>query len=106
MATKPSPGPWKIQDNESRSYKVVAADGTVVCYIHYPKSMTDGANIRLVERAWTLFERFKNMKSIIETYLRLNREDPKKDPTCIANDELLAELEIRDQVKKPPSVGG
>lgn len=103
---QPAPGPWKLEDNEKRSYKVVAKDGSVVCYIHYPKSMQDAANIRVVENAWTLVERFKGLCTVLDAYIRQNGQDPKKDPTSIANQELLDDLAVKNPPKKPPGAGG
>jgi hypothetical protein len=106
MPVRPSPHPWKLVDNEGRSYKVVAVDGTVVAYMHYPKNISEAANCKLVERAPVLLEKFRHQKTIMEAMIRQAGQDPKQDAFIQAADEFIAELEIRDPVKKPPGEGG
>jgi hypothetical protein len=106
MPFRPSPGPWKLVDNEGRSYKVVAQDGTVICYIHYPQSVEQAANCKLVERCFELLEKFRNQKTIMEAVIRQAGQDPKRDAFVQAAEAFIAELEIRDPVKKPPGEGG
>lgn len=106
MPFRPSPHPWKIKDNENRSYQVVAADGTVVAYMHYPRSVETAANCKLVERAPELLEKYRNQTALMEAYARQAGKDPKKDAMIQAAQAFIAELEIRDPVKKPPGEGG
>lgn len=99
---KPSPSPWKIEDNEGRSYKIVAKDGTVVCYMHYPKNLEQGMNCRVVERAGELFEKFKQQQTILEAMARAAGRNPERDAFVVAAKKLIDEVEIRPAAKQPP----
>ncbi len=103
---KPSPWPWKIQDNEGRSYKVVAMDGTVVAYMHYPANVEHGVNCRLVERAAELFDKFKQQQTIMEVMVRQCGREPARDAFLLSAKALIADLEIRPPPKGPPGEGG
>jgi len=103
---KPSPWPWKIEDNEGRSYKVVAKDGTVVAYLHYPENVEQGVNCRVVERGAELLDKFKQQQTIMEAMVRQLGHDPCDNAFLVSAKKLIAELEIRTVPKEPPRGGG
>lgn len=102
MAFHPSPGPWEIKDYEGRAYQVVAADGTVVALMYYPKGAAEVANCKLIELSSKLYDQFKRQIGFLESVLRGARIDPEKSPQLAAARALLAELEIRGPLKEPP----
>ena len=106
MSCEPSPWPWKIEDNQGRSYKIVAADKSVIAYMHYPTNTEQAANCKLVERCPELLDKFKKQQTIMEAMVRQLGHDPKDNAFLKSAARLIAELDIRTAVKEPPGSEG
>ena len=103
MPFRPSPHPWKIEDYKGKGYQVIAADGTLVALLHYPKAVDEAANCKLVQKTGELLEQFKHLKTLAGSLFLMTRQDASKNAVMQAAERLLQELEIRDPVKKPPA---
>jgi hypothetical protein len=103
MPLRPSPLPWKIEDYKGKGYQILAADGTLVALLHYPKGVDEAANCKLVQKAGELLEQFKGLRTLATSLLRVAGQDAAKNQIVQAAERLLQELEIRDPVKKPPA---
>jgi len=104
MPFRPSPGPWRIEDYKGKGYQILASDDAVVALLHYPGNTEAAANCKLVLKSLELLSMFKSMKALYEILI----QNPRTDPLVLGAERLLAELEIRDPVKKtkPPDCAG
>ncbi len=99
---KHSPAAWTQRDHEGKGIAVKDATGQSVCYFHYPNTVQDYANIKVVMKAPELLEKLKSLLMVLELTVRGHREDPKKDSFCIAARRLINECEFTDPVKGRP----
>ena len=100
MPFRISPEPWRLEDYKDKGYQILAADGTLVALLHYPKSIEDAANCKLVQKAPELLKCLKSTHTLLIMLLGQVRQNPRENTVILAIDKLIKELEIRDPVKK------
>lgn len=103
MPFRPSPHPWRIEDYQGRGYQILAADGTQVALLHYPKGTDEAANCKLVQKSAELLHTFRGMRTLAAGLLMQLGKKPSESPVMQVADKLIEELEIRDPVKRPPA---
>ena len=65
MMLKPSPAPWRREDHKAIGLKILDAKGEVVAFLHYPQSLEQHANLRLLLRVPEVFERLKSLTTLV-----------------------------------------
>jgi hypothetical protein len=100
---KPAPHPWRKEDHNGKGIKIVAADGSTVCMMHYPKTTTESTNLELLLRAPILMERAKSLVTFCSA-LTIFDKPGKDNPTLVSMKALLDDIETIKVPKKeePP----
>ena len=101
---KPSPHPWRKDDHQGKGVKIVAADGSTVCMMHYPKTPPEATNLELILRAPILMERMKSLLAFCSG-LKLFGQPGKTNPTLVSAQALLDEIETI-KIEKPKEEKG
>lgn len=97
---KPAPHPWRKEDHQGKGIKIVAADGSTVCMMHYPKTPPEATNLELILRAPILLERAKSLVSFCAG-LTLFGQPGKTNPTLVSMKFLIDEIETIKHEKPP-----
>lgn len=101
MMLKPSPAPWRREDHKAIGLKILDAKGEVVAFLHYPQSLEQHANLRLLLRVPEVFERLKSLTTLFRAATMFQKSGD-RNPALTKAEELLAEIESLEAPPKPP----
>lgn len=103
---KPSPYPWRIEDHQGKGIKIIAADGTVIAMMHYPKTPQEHTNRELLLRSPILMERLKSLVMFWKAFPQFTHEQRTGNPTVVSAEALIREIEtiLPPEKPKPPEV--
>lgn len=102
---KPAPHPWRKEDHQGKGLKIVAADGSTVCILPYPKTMQEHTTLRLLLNCPVLLERLKSLVMFWRAFPQLSQEQ-KGNPTITSAAAIIDEIEkvLPPEKPQPPEV--
>jgi hypothetical protein len=98
---KPAPHPWRKEDHQGKGFKIVAADGSTVAMVHYPKTPPEATNLDLILRAPILLERLKSLVIFWKAFPQFTEEQRHGNPTVVSAEALIKEIETIEPPEKP-----
>ena len=101
MVLKHGPAPWRRDEHKGIGLKIVDAKGDPVAFLHYPQSLEQHANLRLLLRSPEVFQRLKGLAMLVRAGQLFKGAAEKLIPLVEA-ERLVAEIETVATPPKPP----
>jgi len=96
---KHAPKPWSERDHKEKGIAIVDGRGEPVCFLHYPKSVKDFGNKKVILKSPELLESLKNVTMVLEAMIRHAKQDPSKDAFLRGARQLIDECDFKNPVK-------